>query len=133
MKRLKINSGLTIIELLLVLGIFSIIGLGLGGGAFSLLFQSYFTNTVERMARTLHTAQIYSLSGRDDSVRPGWPRRVADKLFDAVANRSRRWQYFCERFWGPVVGIEEVDLVMRALKGKPSEVESEPSPGGTDA
>ena len=61
------RNGLTIIELLLVLGIFSIIGVGLGGGAFSLLFQSYFTNTVERMARTLHTAQIYSLSGRDDS------------------------------------------------------------------
>jgi type II secretory pathway pseudopilin PulG len=68
MKRRRAKSGLTIVELLLVLGIFSVLGVGLGVGAFSLLFQSYFTNTVERVVRTLHTAQIYSLSGRNDSA-----------------------------------------------------------------
>ncbi len=75
----------------------------------------------------------FTLSGRDDSVRLGWPRRVADKLFDALANRSRRWQYFCERFWGPVVGIEEAELVMRALKAPPpasrGEAEAEAAKG----
>ena len=37
-------------------------------------------------------------------------------MFDVFANRGRRWQYVCERFWGPIVGIEEADLVLRAQK-----------------
>ncbi len=58
----------------------------------------------------------FTLSGRDDNVVLAWPRRVMNLLFDVLANRNRRWQYFCERFWGPIVGIEEADLVMRATK-----------------
>jgi SAM-dependent methyltransferase len=64
----------------------------------------------------------FTLSGRDEPVILGWQRRVVNVLFDAFANRSRRWQYFCERFWGPVVGIEEAELVMRAMKdARPSD------------
>lgn len=62
----------------------------------------------------------FTLSSRDKSVTLSWQRRVVNKLFDALANRSRRWQYFCERFWGPVVGIEEADLVLRAIKDRAS-------------
>jgi len=62
----------------------------------------------------------FTLSGRDEPVRLGWPRRIADALFDALANRNRRFQFFCERFWGPIVGVEEAELVMRALKNEPS-------------
>ena len=58
----------------------------------------------------------FTLSGRDEPVVLSWPRRFVNMLFNAFANRSRRWQYFCERFWGPVVGIEEVELVLRATK-----------------
>jgi SAM-dependent methyltransferase len=58
----------------------------------------------------------FTLSSYDENVQLGWPRRVANALFDALANRSRRFQFFCERFWGPVVGVEEAELVMRALK-----------------
>ena len=43
-------------------------------------------------------------------------RRTTNALFHAVANRDRRWQYFCERFWGPIVGVEEAELIMRAVK-----------------
>lgn len=43
-------------------------------------------------------------------------RRVMNPLVHAMANRSRAWQYACERFWGPVVGIEEVYVVLRAIK-----------------
>ncbi len=43
-------------------------------------------------------------------------RRFFNPIFDALANRSRETQYACERFWGPIVGIEEVDLTLRALK-----------------
>jgi SAM-dependent methyltransferase len=58
----------------------------------------------------------FTLSSYDENVQLGWPRRIANALFDALANRSRRFQFFCERFWGPVVGVEEAELVMRALK-----------------
>lgn len=43
-------------------------------------------------------------------------RRAANPMFHALANRGRAWQYACERFWGPLVGIEEVSLVLRAVK-----------------
>jgi SAM-dependent methyltransferase len=44
------------------------------------------------------------------------PRRVLNQVFDAVANKGRGWQYACERFWGPLVGIEEAVLRLRAIK-----------------
>jgi hypothetical protein len=43
-------------------------------------------------------------------------RRVLNPIFDAVANKSRGFQYVCERFWGPIVGIEEAVLTLRAQK-----------------
>jgi hypothetical protein len=43
-------------------------------------------------------------------------RRFLNPVFDAVANKSRSYQYACERFWGPIVGIEEAVLTMRAIK-----------------
>jgi SAM-dependent methyltransferase len=60
----------------------------------------------------------FTLSGRPDydHVEPKLPRKIMNTVFDAVANRDRRFQYFCERFWGPVVGVEEAELVLRAIK-----------------
>ncbi len=43
-------------------------------------------------------------------------RRGANPIFHALANRGRGWQYACERFWGPLVGVEEVYVVLRAIK-----------------
>ena len=43
-------------------------------------------------------------------------RRVLNQLVHILANKSRGTQYFCERFWGPIIGIEEAVLVLRALK-----------------
>jgi hypothetical protein len=34
-----------------------------------------------------------------------------------MANKNRDFQYACERFWGPLVGIEEVVVTLRAIKG----------------
>ncbi len=68
----------------------------------------------------------FTLSGRDEPVQLGWPRRIVDTIFDALANKNRRFQYFCERFWGPLVGVEEAELVMRAQK--PSQARLEPDP-----
>jgi len=61
------RRGFTVIEMLLVIGIIGILGLVSFPGIFQVLSQGYFTNTVERMVRTLRTAQSYSLSGKADS------------------------------------------------------------------
>jgi hypothetical protein len=44
-------------------------------------------------------------------------RRVTGRILDALANRDRQHQYACERFWGPVVGMEEAHVWLRAVKG----------------
>ena len=43
-------------------------------------------------------------------------RRVLGHIFDWLANRNDRAQYFCERFWGNWVGMEEGHLWLRAIK-----------------
>ena len=58
----------------------------------------------------------FTLTDRNSELLLSWPRRVVNLMFDVFANRGRRWQYVCERFWGPIVGIEEADLVLRAQK-----------------
>jgi len=66
-KSAKGRSGVTLIELLLVLAIIAVTGLSVSFGTVQLLSQSYFSNTVERLVHTLRTAQSYSTSGRGDS------------------------------------------------------------------
>jgi hypothetical protein len=51
-----------------------------------------------------------------DTWLPKKPRRVAGRILDSLANRSVRAQYFCERFWGPLIGFEESQIWLRALK-----------------
>ena len=51
-----------------------------------------------------------------DTWLPGRGRRIAGRVFDALANRSERAQYVCERFWGPWVGVEEAQIWMRTIK-----------------
>ncbi|MGH2610579.1 MAG: hypothetical protein ACRDHF_15975, partial [Tepidiformaceae bacterium] len=46
-------------------------------------------------------------------------RRVAGRVLDALANRSRQHQHACERFWGPLVGMEEAHVWLRAIKPPP--------------
>uniref|UniRef100_A0A831Z127 Prepilin-type N-terminal cleavage/methylation domain-containing protein n=1 Tax=candidate division WWE3 bacterium TaxID=2053526 RepID=A0A831Z127_UNCKA len=61
------RAGLTVVELLLVLGILSILGLFLSRDVSQVLSQSYFTNSVERIVHTLRTAQVYSIGGKEGS------------------------------------------------------------------
>jgi SAM-dependent methyltransferase len=51
-----------------------------------------------------------------DTFDPKRMRRVTGRILDALANRSERSQYFCERFWGHFVGFEEAQIWMRAIK-----------------
>jgi ubiquinone/menaquinone biosynthesis C-methylase UbiE len=51
-----------------------------------------------------------------DTWLPHRGRRVFGRIVDALANRSERAQYFCERFWGGWVGLEEAHIWMRAIK-----------------
>ncbi|NIT04369.1 hypothetical protein GTO10_05675 [Candidatus Saccharibacteria bacterium] len=57
----------TLFEIILVLGIVVVMSVAVAPSTAQLLSQSYFTNTVERVTRTLRTAQIYSISGKEDS------------------------------------------------------------------
>jgi len=52
----------------------------------------------------------------NDTVLPDRFRRVLGRILDALANRDERSQYYCERFWGPLIGIEEALIWLRAIK-----------------
>ncbi|MCI0777140.1 MAG: class I SAM-dependent methyltransferase [Chloroflexi bacterium] len=70
-----------------------------------------------------HAQLNFSLTPRDKNFVMPLGRKVVGALFHSLANRNRRWQYFCERFWGPIVGIEEAVLTMRAQKKpRPSKI-----------
>ncbi|MGI8551642.1 MAG: class I SAM-dependent methyltransferase [Dehalococcoidia bacterium] len=35
---------------------------------------------------------------------------------EGLANRSRSWQYRCERWWGPLIGFDEANVVLETIK-----------------
>ncbi len=43
-------------------------------------------------------------------------RGLLATALEAVANRSRAWQYRAERWWGPMIGFDEARVVLRAIK-----------------
>jgi SAM-dependent methyltransferase len=57
----------------------------------------------------------------DTFAPPSRFRRVLGRILDALANRSPRAQYYCERFWGHLFGIEEAHIWLRAIKPWPPE------------
>ena len=76
------------------------------GAAFSYYSKARFRIEKARLNFSIH----------NPDSRFSLPRRVANQLAHVFANSSRKSQYLCERFWGPLVGIEEAVLVLRALK-----------------
>lgn len=58
----------------------------------------------------------FTLMDRQVAPQLSLMRKIVNPMFDAVANKGRGWQYACERFWGPIVGIEEAVLTLRAIK-----------------
>ncbi|MBK9341493.1 MAG: class I SAM-dependent methyltransferase [Dehalococcoidia bacterium] len=60
-----------------------------------------------------------------DTWQPKRGRRILGAIFDRLANRNERWQYFCERFWGHWVGMEEGHLWLRALKPEPASADEQ--------
>lgn len=52
----------------------------------------------------------------NDSGVPGRGRRILGRIIDSLANHDERAQYRCERFWGPLVGMEEAFIWLRAIK-----------------
>lgn len=51
-----------------------------------------------------------------DTRPPGPGRQLLGAVFDWLANRNERSLYFCERWWGNWVGMEEAHIWLRALK-----------------
>jgi hypothetical protein len=79
------------------------------GAAFGYYSPARFRIEKAKLNFTLTDRQFHAPSYR-------LPRRMLNTVFDVLANKSRGYQYACERFWGPIVGIEEVVLTMRAIK-----------------
>ena len=118
---MPMRSGFTIIEIILVVGIVAVIGASVSAGTVQILSQSYFTNSVERVAHTLRTAQIYSVSGREDS---SWgvhyePHKLV--LFKGTSYVSRDPSFDVET---PIPNSVEVtgwsDVYFDRLRGLPS-------------
>lgn len=65
---LSVAKGLTLLELMVVLGIAALLGALSTPALYNFLASGYFTNSVEVFVHTLRTAQSYSVSGRDDSA-----------------------------------------------------------------
>jgi SAM-dependent methyltransferase len=76
------------------------------GRAFGYYHPAKFRMVKQRLTFNMNT----------DTWMPGRLRFAAGRILDQLANRSERAQYFCERFWGPLVGIEEAHIWMRAIK-----------------
>ena len=74
--------------------------------------------------RVVKRRLTFSANAEDpmNSIPPhGRVRRVTGRVLDALANRDRRQQHLCERFWGPVVGMEEAHVWLRAVKAPDGE------------
>lgn len=72
---------------------------------------NYYQQAKFRIVRRRLTFNLNAEAGVEGRV-----RRVAGRIFDALANRNDRARYFCERFWGPLVGMEEAHIWLRAIK-----------------
>ncbi len=79
------------------------------GAAFAYYSPARFRIEKAKLNFTLTDRQEYAPSYRR-------PRRLLTMIFDVMANKNRDFQYACERFWGPLVGIEEAVLTLRAIK-----------------
>lgn len=61
------SRGFSLFELILVFGLIIIVGATSAPALLQFLNRSYFTDGVDKFVRTLRTAQIYSVSGKNDS------------------------------------------------------------------
>lgn len=105
-------------------------------GVFLATFEYFDPNTFDGRAWGYYhpakfeiTRQQLNFNMNADTWQPKWARRIAGKVFDTLANYNGRAQYFCERFWGNWVGMEEAHIWMRAIKP----VEDEAPPATTPA
>lgn len=105
---------------------------GLSLATFTYFDTSYFAGAVFSYYSpanfTIERATLnFSATGRPNAPRSAHARSIEPKgvtmlrgvlepALHAIANRNRDTQYLCERFWGPIVGIEEASLVLRAIK-----------------
>lgn len=69
--------------------------------------------------------QRLTFNMNSDEWMPDRSRRVIGRIVDALANRDSRAQYYCERFWGHFLGLEEAHIWLRAIKGEDQRATSE--------
>ena len=115
------RKGFTLVELILVIGLAALVGAVSAPALSSFLARGYFTDGVEKIVRTLRTAQNYSFSGKEDSswgvhyepgklvLFKGLDYATRDPSFDAETNLP-----------SAVVVTGWVDLSFERLRGLPS-------------
>lgn len=115
------RSAFTLIELLLVMGIVVILSALASGNLTRIISQGYFTNTVERLVRTLRTAQNYSFSGKEDSSWGVHYEQGKIVLFKGTSYASRDAAFDAET---PIPISVEIsgwsDIYFDKLRGLPS-------------
>jgi prepilin-type N-terminal cleavage/methylation domain-containing protein len=118
---LSVERGFTLIELILVMGIVVIIGVVASRDLTQQIAQGYFTNTVERIVRTLRTAQNYSFSGKEDSSWGVHYEQGKIVLFKGTSYASRDAAFDAET---PIPVSVEIsgwnDIYFDKLRGLPS-------------
>jgi SAM-dependent methyltransferase len=72
---------------------------------------NYYTKARFRLER----ARLFLLT-KGRLKRVPWPLDFLAVVVNGMANYSRKAQYRCERWWGPLVGIEELHVLLRVLK-----------------
>lgn len=92
-------------------------------GVFLATFEYFDPNTFDGKAWGYYhpakfeiTKRVINFNMNSDIWEAQAIRRTLGRLFDWLANRNERAQYFCERFWGNWVGMEEGHIWMRAIK-----------------
>jgi len=66
--------------------------------------------------RIVRSRLRFVLASARRSGKVSFLRWLVAAVLEALANRSPRAQYLCERYWGPLVGIEEAEVVLEAVK-----------------
>jgi SAM-dependent methyltransferase len=74
-------------------------------------YYSYYTKARFEIER----ARLYLLT-KGRLTREPLLLKLASTIINRLANYSWRAQYRCERWWGPLIGIEEIHVVLRTLK-----------------
>ncbi|OGM20421.1 hypothetical protein A2714_01760 [Candidatus Woesebacteria bacterium RIFCSPHIGHO2_01_FULL_38_9] len=116
------HKGVTLIELLLVISIFLIVGVTSGSIASNFLVRNNLQNKVNEVVSTLRTAQLNSISSKGDS-RWGVTATTDDIILFRGDSYASRDPTYDEKFSIPKsVTVTSFEVAFNKLTGNPNQV-----------